>query len=266
MSEHMLPKTLYILNIIIVSTIISISASTLSCYYDSDNQYSIDFPKGWQVGMIEGHGFRYVTNNRAANATHPDGSEMSVVIAINDKPSFTANSYNSENMKLLANQLLNSLNVGDLQFRCESIKLSKLLGNKAVEMLISGVNVDCMLYQIQTIINNKVYVVSYSSSKELYHKHLIEFNYSLSTLSVNTSQKSSSATSLTESTVKKANKKQKPNLSTRKIVKKVYLKDGGFIECQKAWLQNSEVYLKINGEIRNFPSNEVDLKKTFGQK
>ena len=50
-------------------------------------------------------------------------------------------------------------------------------------------------------------------------------------------------------------------------LKEVYLKDGGIIECQKAWKTNGKIMVLVNRDVLlDFSRDEVDLKKTFGKK
>jgi hypothetical protein len=48
---------------------------------------------------------------------------------------------------------------------------------------------------------------------------------------------------------------------------KVYLKDGAVIDCQKMWRSGSTIMVRVNRDVLlEFPSAEVDLKKTFAPK
>ena len=52
-----------------------------------------------------------------------------------------------------------------------------------------------------------------------------------------------------------------------KTLKKVYLKTGGIIECQKVWRSDGKVMILVNRDtLVDLAKDEVDLKKTFGKK
>ena len=52
-----------------------------------------------------------------------------------------------------------------------------------------------------------------------------------------------------------------------KTTKKVYLSDGGIIECQKVWQANGKVMVLVNRDtLVDLSKDEVDLKKTFAKK
>lgn len=49
--------------------------------------------------------------------------------------------------------------------------------------------------------------------------------------------------------------------------RKVYLKDGAVIECKKAWRSGGKIMVLVNRDVLlDFPTAEVDLKKTFTKK
>jgi hypothetical protein len=55
--------------------------------------------------------------------------------------------------------------------------------------------------------------------------------------------------------------------SHAKTAKKVYLKDGGIIECQNVWQANGKVMVLVNKyDLVDLSKGEVDLKRTFGKK
>lgn len=50
-------------------------------------------------------------------------------------------------------------------------------------------------------------------------------------------------------------------------VKEVYLRDGGIIDAQKAWIAGETVKVLVNRDtLLNFSTNEVDMRKTFPKK
>lgn len=52
-----------------------------------------------------------------------------------------------------------------------------------------------------------------------------------------------------------------------KTLKKVYLKTGGIIECQKVWRSDGKVMILVNRDtLVDLAKDEVDLKKTFAKK
>jgi pilus assembly protein FimV len=52
-----------------------------------------------------------------------------------------------------------------------------------------------------------------------------------------------------------------------KTLKKVYLKTGGIIECQKVWRSDGKVMILVNRDtLVDLAKDEVDLKKTFSKK